>query len=156
MEPKEDLLSLFRLKREINELFFREFYNIYQFQDGLNSTHILTMIHLDHLGPVPMTQISQFLQMEKGSFTPVAGKLTELGYIEKNRNAVDKRIFELSLTAKGRTLVGEFKKEHREYINRSLSRLTEAEQNEYFQLTQRLNQLNTRLREEMGLPGILD
>ena len=149
-------MSLFSLKREINEIFFREFYNIYQFKDGLNSTHILTMIYMEHMGTSPMCQISQFLQMEKGSFTPVAGKLAKLGYIRKDRSIHDKRVSERSLTPQGHDRVNHFKKEHRDYINQSLSRLTDKEQKEYFMLMNRLNQLNTRLRDELGLPGIID
>ena len=156
MESKGDLLSLFRLKRDLNELFFRAFFNIYQFPEELNSTHMQSMIYLDHLGSCPMTQISRILQMEKGSFTPVAKKLTELGYIKKIRNADDKRIFELSLTSTGLTLVGHFKEEHQKYIRECLSMLTTEEQKEYFDLMDRLIDINSRLREELGIPGVID
>lgn len=151
MEAKGDLLSLFRLKRDLNELFFRAFYNIFQFPEGLNSTHILTMIHLDHLETCPMTQISHILQMEKGSFTPVAKKLESLGYIKKERNSGDRRIFELSLTPRGRILVTRFKDEHQAFIREQLSVISAEEQGDYFDLMNRLNGINSRLREELGI-----
>ncbi len=156
MEDPGELWNIFRLKRDISEIYFRSFFQEYRFPEGLNSTHLQTMIYLDILGTSPMTRISQILQLEKGSFTPVARKLTDMGYLKKDRAADDKRVYQLGLTPSGESLVKDFKEKHWAYIRRNLSQLPEAEQDEYFSLMEKLNTINAKLRDELGIRGIFD
>nr|WP_281389054.1 MarR family transcriptional regulator [Spirochaeta isovalerica] len=140
------------MKRDLNELYFKGFFQIYDFPEGLNPTHMLTLIHLDHAGPSPMTQISHLMQLEKGSFTPVAGKLVEMGFIRKDKNREDKRISELHLTESGLKLVTDFKEEHKGFILERISLLPEKEQREYFSLMNRLNELDSIIIGELSRP----
>ena len=156
MQKEGELWHIFRLKRDMSEIFFKAFFHSHQFPEGLNPTLMQTMIYLDILGPCPMTRISQILQLEKGSFTPVARRLVDLGYVVKSRNQDDKRIFELQLTPEGEELVQEFKKDHWDFIHKSLGVIPKEEQKEYFSLLDKLNTINAKLREELGIKGIFE
>ncbi len=156
MTEQEDLLPIFRLKRDISEIYFKAFFHNHEFQEGMNPTLMQTLIYLEFMGSSSMTRISQILQLEKGSFTPVAKRLVDMGYVVKSRNEKDKRIFELSLTPRGKALVKEFKREHGDYIHRSLSAISEEEKKEYFSLIEELNRMNRKLRKELGIKGIFD
>ena len=156
MAGKEDLLPIFRLKRDISEIYFKAFFHIYDFKEGMNPTLMQTLIYLEYLGSSSMTRISNILQLEKGSFTPVARRLVDMGYVVKSRNQKDKRIFELTLTVSGESLVRECKDKHWEYIHNSLSVLSGKEQKEYFTLIEKLNRINGKLRKELEIKGIFD
>ena len=154
MDRQSDFFKILQLKRDMSGLFFKAFFSLYSFPEGLNPTHLQAMIYLDHNGPSSMSQISHILQLEKGSFTPVAKKLIELGYIEKNQSEIDKRIYELNLIPKGQDLVQHFKTEHMQYINKTLSCISRKEQKEYFALIERIIEINAHLKKEMGIKEI--
>ncbi len=154
MDRQSDFFKILQLKRDMSGLFFKAFFSLYSFPEGLNPTHLQTMIYLDHNGPSSMSQISHILQLEKGSFTPVAKKLIEKGYIEKKQSEKDKRIYELNLTPKGQDLVYHFKAEHMQYIDKTLSSISRKEQTEYFTLIEQIIKINSHLRKEMGIKEI--
>lgn len=70
-------------------------------EDNLNRTQMRTLLLVDFYSGSPMTEISRRLELEKGSFTPVARKLMKLGYIRGSCSPRDKRKTILKLTPKG-------------------------------------------------------
>jgi DNA-binding MarR family transcriptional regulator len=119
---------------------FSDYYN-----EGLNRAHVRTMIflHIHHGGT--MTDVSRCVALEKGSFTPVANKLLELGYIEKIGLDEDKRKVFLALTPKGVAYAERVMQEHIAHFETQLAKLSNKERNDF------IKSLNTlyRLLEKM-------
>ena len=122
--------QIFNLRFDVEYLFFKKFLNIYPMPHGINPTHIQTLMVLRFMGPSPMSSISQHLVLEKGSFTPVANKLIQLGYVGKERSALDKRIYHLSLTNKGITLANDYADAHHSFIKSVLGQLSDEKRTE--------------------------
>ncbi len=128
MELNATINQVFRMKGKYEQTFFKSFFNVFNSPDGLTHNHILSMIILDLDGPSRMSYISEKLSLEKGSFTPVACRLIELGYVEKVRDEKDKRVYILTLTEKGRNFSQKFRTEHYEFVEMMLQQLSEADQ----------------------------
>lgn len=133
------LKSIIDVKMNLERLFFKQYLYTYTMPDGLNQTHMLTLLHLHFRTSCPMVELSRHLNLEKGSFTPVANKLLQLGYIEKKQNLQDKRVSQLSLTKKGESLALDFKESHLLYIQGLLDTLEEQEKEKFFQAVGFLN-----------------
>lgn len=133
------LKSIIDVRMKLERLFFKQHLYSYTMPDGLNQTHMLTLLHLLFCSSCPMVELSRHLNLEKGSFTPVANKLLQFGYIEKKQNPQDKRVSQLSLTEKGETLALDFKKSHLLYIQGLLDTLAEEERERFFQAVGFLN-----------------
>ncbi len=146
MDIKEKVKSVFDARWGMEQIFFREFAESIELDD-LNFTHIKSMMMLNFEGKCSMTTVSKRLQLEKGSFTPVAKKLIEYNYVEKEQNDQDKRSYSLKLSQKGKAFVDDFLEKHIEYIASRIDLLSSHEQNEYFSLIDRLNVLNKKIQE---------
>ncbi|AEV29562.1 transcriptional regulator [Sphaerochaeta pleomorpha str. Grapes] len=133
------LKSIIDVKMKLERLFFKQHLYKYTMPDGLNQTHMLTLLHLHFCKSSSMAELSRHLNLEKGSFTPVSNKLLQFGYIEKEQDPQDKRVFRLSLTEKGETLASDFKKSHLVYIQSLLDTLAEEEKEKFFQAVGFLN-----------------
>ncbi len=142
----EGLKSILELRSIIEKVFFKEFQATYEFPFSLNHTHIRTMMMLNFEGDKPMSLVSDKLNLEKGSFTPVATNLIEHGYIIKIPDSKDKRVFHLSLTDKGRVFSTEFCHKHNTYVNELLEVLTEDEKKSYFMAIQTINNLTNKIQ----------
>ena len=124
--------DIFELIAVLVKVYFKDFENSITLPNGLNHTHIRTLIFLCFKDDCPMSVISEKANIEKGSFTPVANKLIRLGYIEKRRDNIDKRIYNLHLTTKGKKFAKELSKEHMEHIENLLSGLSSEDKQNYF------------------------
>jgi len=100
--------------------------------EGLNRTHIRTLVFIDFNEGAAMTDISRRLQLEKGSFTPVAKKLLSMGYISAEKAAEDKRKVYLTLTEKGKALAAEVEDRFTLDLRKSLSVLSAKERRDFF------------------------
>ncbi|WP_105614245.1 MarR family winged helix-turn-helix transcriptional regulator [Vallitalea okinawensis] len=131
IQMDETLESILNLIPMVTDIFFKHF----QFSSGLlndlNKTHTRTLMILKFEGPSTMSVISHKVELEKGSFTPVANKLIQLGYIEKLQSSGDKRKSMLQLTEVGHTVAEKFHEEHTAYMHKQLNKLTEAERDVY-------------------------
>ena len=133
MEEKHEIRMIFLLKRAIEHTMFRKFLRSYDLPKGLNKTHIMTLMNLNFLKSASMSFLAHRLNMEKGSFTTVANKLIKLGYVVSTRSEKDKRIYELSLTDKGRELAEDFGSKHRNYMSELVDQLGKEKKKEFFQ-----------------------
>ncbi len=141
MEMDETLKTVFELRHTLEHVIFKDFNAIYDFKDGMNHTHMISLMTLLISGPLTMTSLSKKLNIEKGSFTPVANKLIKLGYIKKERNDNDKRVYQLSLTPKGNELAKEYGNSHIKYMNDLLSKLNDDKKEQFFDSVRLLNEI---------------
>lgn len=133
--PEDTVVSLFKLRFSIENIFFRDYMKHYNFPDGINHTHMKTLLILRNWGEQSMSDLSKKLNLEKGSFTPIADKLIKTGYIFKERSQTDKRVYTLHLSDLGRETATKFKSEHLIYIQKYLEQLSEEEKIELDEAT---------------------
>jgi DNA-binding MarR family transcriptional regulator len=127
----KDFFKILELNYIIEDVFFKGFQDIdlpYKF----STSQIKTLINLDTDEDMTMSEVSKRLNIEKGSFTPVANKLIDLGCIEKKRSTEDKRISYLVLTDKGSEYVKILWQEVSSRIEEKLRILSEEERDAYF------------------------
>ncbi len=115
--------SVFELSHIYRDVFVRNFLADYPTPEGLNRTHLSTMLYIMFADNPKMSEISGNMGLEKGSFTPVAQKLLALGYIKKSKTEKDRRKSILNLSEKGEKLTKEYYAAHAKYINEKLSLL---------------------------------
>jgi len=147
MERDHSIESLLELRTQIENIFFKQFLDKHHMDPDLKETTIRTMMILYFNGPSTMRYVSDFLSLEKGSFTPVARKLVKLGYIEKKRDQADKRVFYLTLTPKGREYALLTCGNHQEYVNELLGDLSEIERHTLFDAVDIVNNICRRISE---------
>ncbi|MDM8534290.1 MarR family transcriptional regulator [Clostridiaceae bacterium HSG29] len=141
----EALNEIFEHKSIFEKVFFENFIDGYSFPKELNQTHIRTILMLYFKDSCPMAKISEKTNLKKGSFTSVANKLIKLGYIEKNRDKIDKRVYKLNLTQKGKKIASEVGIAHNEYVNNLFKGLSSKEKTEYFKAIERINILSHKI-----------
>lgn len=125
MKMESDIFfnSILKLNWTISHNLFKKFMKDFDLPDGINPTHGIAMMILHHNDSMSMSQLSTALNLEKGSFTTVANKLLNNGYIQSKRCASDKRKYLLSLTPKGQEFTNSFRSEHSKFINNLFSDL---------------------------------
>ncbi|MDF2907418.1 MAG: transcriptional regulator [Herbinix sp.] len=138
--------NILELRSVIENSYFRAFEESIDFPVNLNHTHVRTMIFLKFQGEKPMSAVSNKLNLEKGSFTPVANHLIELGYIEKIPDTKDKRVYNLRLLASGEKLTNEIIEKHNIFANKMLDNLTADEKKSYFEAIELINELTVRMQ----------
>lgn len=140
--------NILELRSIIENAYFRSFEESIDFPTNLNHTHVRTMIFLKFQGESPMSAVSYKLNMEKGSFTPVANHLLELGYIDKIPDPKDKRVYNLRLLESGEKLTNEVVAKHNIFANKMLEKLSEDERKSYFEAIELVNELTVRMQQD--------
>lgn len=80
--------------------------------EPLNLTHpqYLVMLALWEREPRSVKELSDALQLEPATLSPLLKRLEANGYVERRRNAADERALEVTLTSAGRELRAEAEK----------------------------------------------
>ncbi|MGH0052958.1 MAG: MarR family winged helix-turn-helix transcriptional regulator [Sphaerochaetaceae bacterium] len=141
MQEDAQLDSIITMKIHLEHKFFKAFTANYIFPEGINHTHMMTLMMLYFNPSESMVDLSHKLNIEKGSFTPVARKLLHLGYIKKEQKADDHRMFILSLTHKGRDTAQAFGKSNMEYIKVLVGMLNQKDKEQFFDSVQCINRI---------------
>jgi DNA-binding MarR family transcriptional regulator len=96
---------------------------------SLNAYDVLVLLDEAPAGTLRMSELAAAVLMTSGGFTRLADRLEAAGLIRRERCATDARGFDVSLTERGRSLLGEARATHRADVRRRfLERLTAAEQ----------------------------
>lgn len=146
VDEQNGFKNILELRSVIENAYFRAFEESTDFPENLNPTHLKTMIFLKFQGEKSMSAVSYKLNMEKGSFTPVANHLLELGYIEKIPDPKDKRVFHLRLLQSGERITDEIIAKHNIFAEKMLENLTEEEKKRYFEAIELINELTLRMQ----------
>lgn len=129
---QDRLISLLAINPIIDSTFFNDLHKTFTVPDELNTTHIKTMVIVGDKEKQTMSSVSKELNLEKGSFTPVANRLINNGYIQKVQSSEDRRIWYLELTKKGKDFVAELRENLDKHVQKKLGSLDEDERNLYF------------------------
>jgi len=81
-------------------------------EKGLNDLvpaygNILTVLY-DNNGKLNMNEIGKLIGKDKSTITPLVNKLSELGYVKKEKSKEDRRVTHVVITEKGRELEDAF------------------------------------------------
>jgi MarR family transcriptional regulator, 2-MHQ and catechol-resistance regulon repressor len=111
-----------------------------------------TLEALYHLGPLCQRDLARKLLRSDGNITVVVGNLARRRLVRRTRRRHDRRFVTVTLTDKGRRLIGELFPRHVRRLVREMNALSLAEQAELGRLCQRLGLLRGRVgaRKEIG------
>jgi DNA-binding MarR family transcriptional regulator len=74
---------------------------------GLSRNHVMIMKVLSKSGAIPTSTIAKELLISKSQMTHLIDKLIEMGMVERQPNQDDRRVINIALTSKGKTVVVE-------------------------------------------------
>jgi DNA-binding MarR family transcriptional regulator len=110
---------------------------------GLTLTQFNLMAQIDRMGSgINMRDLSRRTMVTSSNITAVTDQLEAAGYIDRRRDATDRRSFIIDLTAEGRKAFAGMAKAHEAWVVELLSAVSPSEKTELFRL---LSLLKTRL-----------
>jgi DNA-binding MarR family transcriptional regulator len=112
--------------------------------DNLNRLQMAVMGVL-RTTSVTMTELAKTLMMTKPQLTHVVNRLVKLGIVERQPDAMDRRVIHVALTDNGRKTFEDMRQKMKEKIKNRLASLTSEE----------LNQMSTALETLRNIVGKL-
>ena len=111
-----------------------------------------TLEALFHLGPLCQRDLGRKLLRSGGNTTVVVGNLARRGLVRRTRRSDDRRFITVTLTNKGRRLIGAIFPRHVRHVVREMGALSLPEQAELGRLCRQLGLLRggERARKETG------
>lgn len=117
------LLSKIRQKANRRILTGLAQYNI----EGLATSHGDILFALFHRERMTMAEIAGKIRRDKSTVTALVNKLIQLGYIKRERDPVDTRVYYVSLTDTGKALQPAFEAISREVMETFYQNISEEE-----------------------------
>jgi MarR family transcriptional regulator, 2-MHQ and catechol-resistance regulon repressor len=105
-----------------------------------------TLEALFHLGPLCQRDLGRKLLRSGGNITVVVGNLARRGLVRRTRGPRDRRFVTVTLTDKGRRLIGGLFPRHVQHVVREMGALTLVEQAELARLCRQLGLARRRER----------
>jgi MarR family 2-MHQ and catechol resistance regulon transcriptional repressor len=107
-------------------------------QYGLTVPQFAVLECLGHCGPLNQTVLSRKMLVSGGSMTVVVDNLEREGLVRRADDPDDRRAFHVILTVKGKKLFDAIFEKHAAFVTRTVSALTESEQEELARLLKKL------------------
>ena len=107
-------------------------------EDGLTLSQFGVLEALWHLGPLCQRDLGLKILKSSGNMTMVVDNLEKRALVDRRKNADDRRVTEVHLTAKGRALIEDIFPRHAAQITEELGRLIAAEQKQLGALCRKL------------------
>jgi MarR family transcriptional regulator, 2-MHQ and catechol-resistance regulon repressor len=105
---------------------------------GLTLSQFAVLEALFHLGPMSLSEVAKKILTTGGNLTMVAGNLEKQGFVARKISPDDARVSILSLTPKGKKVIGEIFPEHANAIADACEILTSKEQRKLAELCRKL------------------
>jgi DNA-binding MarR family transcriptional regulator len=114
----------------------------------LNVTHqqFEVIVLLDEEGTLQVAEIGRKLQIAKAQMTQVMDKLSELGLVERKTNPTDRRAINVSLSDRGKAVLGANKERLRNAVKETMSAITDED----------LAELSASLRKVQDIMAMID
>ena len=113
---------------------------------GVTTAQFAVLELLLHRGEQSVGEIGERILMTPGNLTVVIRNLERCGLIVRKPDPADRRVGRISLSAKGRKLIGSLFPEHERAVRRSLAVLSEGEKRTVVRLMNRVVKQNGRVR----------
>ena len=114
-------------------------------QEDISPPHFEIMKTLEEAGTLHITEIGERLQIPKPQMTHLIDKLVALDMVERQPDARDRRIINIILTGKGKTLLKKHRRMIEGAIKKSLISLTDEELEELSTSLRKLRQILSKL-----------
>jgi len=114
-------------------------------QEDLSPPHFEIMKTLEEVGTLHVTEIGERLQIPRPQMTHLIDKLVALDMVERRPDSKDRRIINIALTSKGRTLLKKHRRMIEDAIKKSLTSLTDEELEELSTSLRKLRQILSKL-----------
>ena len=114
-------------------------------RENISPPHFEIMKTLDEAGTLHVTEIGERLQIPRPQMTHLTDKLVALDMVRRQPDARDRRIINIALTRKGRTLLKKHRSMIENAIKKSLSSLTDEELEELSTSLRKLRQILSKL-----------
>jgi DNA-binding MarR family transcriptional regulator len=106
---------------------------------GLHPMHFGMLTVLDADSPISQHDLSQRTGVDPSSMVARMDVLEELGLVERQRRPDDRRAYEIRLTDKGRTVLGELRGVAAQHMEQMLAPLGPAERKQLNELLRRIS-----------------
>lgn len=100
--------------------------------------NILTVLY-ENDGKLTMKEISRLIGKDKSTVTALVNKLLKLGYIQREKSSIDKRVTYITLSEKGKEVEGIFKNISEEIYTNAYKGFSEGEKAEFLRLLKKMN-----------------
>jgi DNA-binding MarR family transcriptional regulator len=114
-------------------------------QEDISPPHFEIMRTLEEAGTLHVTEIGEKLQIPKPQMTHLIDKLVTLEMVERQPDARDRRIINIALTRRGKTLLKKNRRMIEDAIKKSLTTLTDEELEELSTSLRNLRQILSKL-----------
>lgn len=136
-----DLKLIIAMARSYNTLFSKIEKNIQEY--GLTISEFGVLELLFHKGEQPIQKIADKILVTSGTITYVIDKLQKKGFVVRKKCDKDRRVFYVSLTTEGTTLISDVFPKHEAFIKYMLKGIEEERKE---QLIGDLITLNNQLK----------
>lgn len=133
------LRTYVRLMRAANTL--RGFAARQLSDSDLTLTQFAVLEALYHLGPMSLSDVARKVLTTGGNLTMVAGNLEKQDLVRRTCSSEDARVYILSLTEKGKRLIGDIFPKHATALTEQIQVLTPQEQDRLAELCRKLEML---------------
>jgi DNA-binding MarR family transcriptional regulator len=128
-----------------SHVFFQDDSAVIREHEDMNKPHVHAVIYLKMNGPSAMSTVARFLNLEKGSFTPIANRLINWGYVTRELDHEDHRRFLLQLTDSGREFANRLRIERSEHFATQIDKLSSTQRKQFFAALAQIQQLLTKI-----------
>lgn len=114
-------------------------------REDISPPHFEIMTTLEEAGTLHVTEIGEKLQIPKPQMTHLIDKLVALAMVERQPDARDRRIINITLTSRGKILLKKHRRMIEGAIKKSLTYLTDEELEELSTSLRKLRQILSKL-----------
>ncbi len=139
-EFSDSVVRIERLLRQVAFIIKRRGRDILSNFDITTPQFLALQILKDRPG-VTMGELCDLLFLACSTGTDLIDRMEKNGYLERNRDTKDRRVVRLSITEKGKDVIGQVLKARRRYVDSILTQLTEEETDGLAQALEKLHKL---------------
>ena len=105
---------------------------------NITQTQIFTIMTLSEKSPCQLNELREKLQISAPTVTGIIGRLERSGYVKRAHDQNDRRVVNVDLTPKGKTIAKKLKRTVKEKWEGILAKLTKADQENYVRILRKI------------------
>ena len=120
----------------MNEFFKHEAHDFHKIKITLPQCFVLE--YLNKSGQSKMGDVAKFLNVSTAALTQVVDRLVRDGYVQRGRDASDRRIIKVKITAKGSKIVNSIMGKRKEMVMRIFGIVSAEEREQYLRILEHI------------------